>query len=272
MQHPGRLRTILLSLLGLGYLHVGRWRTYLMVLIAPLLALALLGRSGLLFEPGVLIPVAVMLVLYQLTVWIHPSVIVWRAPAVQRRGFNRWWVYLLALAATSALYEGVKHARGSLLGAQTYRISASSMAPTLETGDVILVDSRRGDRRQPGVGDIIVFRTERGTPYVKRLVGLPGDTISIRDRVVYRNGDALDEPYLAPADPQYRRPRRQVGELVLGPGQYYVLGDNRDHSEDSRYFGPIDETAMLGTVRLKLLRFGPEGVSVEGAPQRLDRR
>ncbi|CAG0936412.1 Signal peptidase I V [Thermoflexales bacterium] len=94
-------------------------------------------------------------------------------------------------------------------------------------------------------GDIIVFQnpSDQAPPLLKRLIGLPGDTIEVRDDKVYLSGKALDEPYIML--PQ----GRDYAQATLGSNEYFVLGDNRSNSMDSRHFGPISGASILGRVK-----------------------
>ena len=93
-------------------------------------------------------------------------------------------------------------------------------------------------------GDIVVFRcpVDQSKSYIKRVVGLPGEWVSIEDGHIRVNGEPLDEPYLSPAylDRQSRPPVR------VGPGHYYVLGDHREFSNDSRAWGGVERRLIYG--------------------------
>ena len=107
-------------------------------------------------------------------------------------------------------------------------------------------------------GDIIVFRypLQPDTDFVKRVIGMPGDTIEIRDKKVSINGKQLDEPYvihedsttypLQPALPEPYRSRDQFGPYTVPGGQYFAMGDNRDRSSDSRYWGTVPRSMIKG--------------------------
>ena len=134
-----------------------------------------------------------------------------------------------------------------------------SMVPTLDDQDQLLVE--KVTRWFGGIqhGDIITIKTERlpdhteGPNIVKRVIGLPGDTVDIRPDGVYLNLERLDEPYLPPDT--LTQPRNVSYKTVtLGEREYYVLGDNRDISLDSRNFGPVAFESIIGEV---LLRFYP---------------
>jgi signal peptidase I len=86
---------------------------------------------------------------------------------------------------------------------------------------------------------------------VKRVVGVPGDTIELRGPVLVRNSSVVEEPYLS-AEPAYSVPN--AGPLTLGAGEFFVLGDNRGNSNDSRYVGPLTSSAISG--RVEFVAFG----------------
>lgn len=133
----------------------------------------------------------------------------------------------------------------------TVRVEGTSMVDTLRSGDVVLVtrfDYAGG--RQPGRGDIVEcsFPGRSGT-YIKRVIGLPGDTVEIIDSRTYVNGTPLSEPYATGPSEDY--------SAVLGEDEYLVLGDNRAQSYDSRAedMGFISGENLLGRVRLVLWPF-----------------
>ncbi len=165
--------------------------------------------------------------------------------------------------------------------AQPFRIPSASMEATLLVGDFLLVDKDLSTGRGASLlapaglihrGDLIVFHypVDPSRDLVKRVIGLPGDRLRLRDGRVYIDGRALTEPYAvfrpAPAEsyrddfPQLDRADPQVdsrwwiemhslvadGQLTIPPGSYFVLGDNRNDSEDSRYWGLVPREAIVG--------------------------
>ena len=155
-------------------------------------------------------------------------------------------------------------------GLQNYRVEGSSMFPLLETMDGVFVnklsylrvdaeraarwmpwiDAEEGERwrpfGEPRYGDVVVFRWPRDERqyFVKRVIGLPGDEIRIRGGEVHRNGEALDEPYVEQPSGE------SIVERVVPEGHYYVLGDNRAQSDDSRRWGSVPEENIVGKVWL----------------------
>lgn len=159
--------------------------------------------------------------------------------------------------------------------ARTYYIPSASMVPTLEVGDVLLVDKFEYHFHAPNEGDIVVFPPPLPSPddFIKRVIGLPGDTIAIRNGVVYRNGVALQEPYIAarpnydlqirnydiyvndgggwqPLDPtEANIPPRSMWTAPnrIPPHCYLMLGDNRNDSEDSHIWGFAQDAGRFAT-------------------------
>ncbi len=145
---------------------------------------------------------------------------------------------------------------------RTFYIPSVSMVPTLRVRDVVLVDEVAYRLHPPHDGDVAVFEppvAAGGNDFVKRVIGVPGDAISIRDGIVYRNGGAMREPYENEA-PNYDLAIRDYGIYVNGrpldshganvppraawqasdripEGFYFVLGDNRNYSDDSHVWG-----------------------------------
>lgn len=154
---------------------------------------------------------------------------------------------------------------------QQSKIPSGSMEDTLLIGDYIMVnryvyspvDTAWGrailPAREPRHGDVIVFKypEEPETDYIKRVIGLPGDTVEVREGYVFRNGKRLDEPYI---DPAYRSPANDYPATLVPPGEYFVMGDHRDRSSDSRVWGFVPRQLIKGRALLIWLSY-PEGAN-----------
>ena len=128
-------------------------------------------------------------------------------------------------------------------------IHQSSMYPTYEEGDRVVIGKLMYHFQEPERGDVVVFKTGDMTrPFIKRAIGLPGETVEIHDNAVYIDGEALEEPYL------YQTMYGEYGPVTVPAGHLFVLGDNRNNSEDSRYesVGMIPIKDIRGRVRLRL--------------------
>ena len=131
--------------------------------------------------------------------------------------------------------------------AQAVPLDGPSMQPGLHTDERVLVNSLAYTFERPERGDVVVFHppTALNERYIKRVIGIPGDTITLTPNQVIVDGVALDEPYITPPPPgETENPEPQT--IKLGPGQYFVMGDNRTNSQDSRFFGPINQNELIG--------------------------
>ena len=124
---------------------------------------------------------------------------------------------------------------------QPHRVKGESMMPNLKDGELILTEKVSYRFSEPRRGDIIVFKAPRANDvdYIKRIIGLPGDNIIISSGSIYVNGRALKEKY------ETQSTGSSV-DLTIPPNEYFVLGDNRGASSDSRTFGPIRRSVIEG--------------------------
>jgi signal peptidase I len=121
-----------------------------------------------------------------------------------------------------------------------YRIDGSSMEPNLHDGEYVIVNRIVYRLHSPERGDVIVFKHEGTREFIKRVIGLPGDTVEVRGSKVLVNGMPLEEPYLA-QPPAYAMEPRKVGQ-----NEYFVLGDNRNNSSDSHNWGTVPINTIDG--------------------------
>lgn len=148
---------------------------------------------------------------------------------------------------------------------QAFTIPSGSMLDTLLVGDYILVNKfiygaeipyaslHLPGIRRPNRGDIIVFKypQDEKRDFIKRVVAIPGDTVQVRDNRVLLNGQMLDEPYVRPGSVPATSSNHCSGPyacepLVVPPDSYFVMGDNRDNSQDSRYWGFVTRDKIRG--------------------------
>jgi signal peptidase I len=180
--------------------------------------------------------------------------------APRRKSLVREYVEAIAIAILLALVIRT-------FVVQAFTIPSGSMMDTLLVGDYILVnkflygpelpftDVHLPGLRGPQRGDIIVFKypQDEKRDFIKRIVGIPGDTIQVRGAQVFLNGKPLDEPYVkaGPARPHLGGPPYcgyafGCEPTVVPPGSYFVMGDNRDNSQDSRYWGFVKRDKIKG--------------------------
>jgi len=201
------------------------------------------------------------------------------APPPRRSARRQTWEWVKSLAIALVIWFVLR-----TLLVEAFRIPSSSMERTLLVGDFLfvnkalygaeipLIHTHLPAFREPRLGDIVVFdsQTEDGVKVVKRLVGIPGDTLQMKKAILYRNGVAQKEPYVEhvdsledPSDPMmrqwqikhllpsvsrdtYQPTRDNWGPLVVTPDSFFVMGDNRDNSYDSRYWGFVPRSVVRG--------------------------
>ncbi len=151
---------------------------------------------------------------------------------------------------------------------ETYQVQGVSMQPTLQSGDRVLVNKLALRLGPPRIGEIVVLHPPLNTPedFIKRIVALGGQTVAIRDGVVYVNGKVQPEPYL----PTSCRGPRTMGPVRVPAGDVWVLGDHRAVSEDSTIFGPVPLTSIRGVAMFvwwppRAARLLPRNAGVPGA-------
>lgn len=188
------------------------------------------------------------------------------------------WEWTKSIAAALVIWFFLR-----ALLVEAFRIPSGSMENTLLIGDFLFVNKalygaevpvvhkRLPAFREPHRGDVVIFDSvdEQGVNVVKRVIGMPGDTIAMEDNVIFINGKPLDEPYVIKTDPTgnledprmrpwqvrhlvgrdprtYRPTLKNWGRLLVPPDSFFVMGDNRDNSYDSRYWGFLGRDRIRG--------------------------
>ena len=138
-------------------------------------------------------------------------------------------------------------------------VPTPSMLPTIQLQDRLLVDKISYKFSEVKRGDVVMFHPpsnidQSGTGWIKRVIGLPGEKVEIRDGKVFINEKELIEPY------EQEKPNYTYGPIVVSEGSYFVLGDNRNNSKDSHYWGELSNQNIIGKVFIRfwpLDHFGP---------------
>lgn len=152
--------------------------------------------------------------------------------------------------------------------AQPFIVSGASMSPNLQTGDYLVIDQISYRFNEPQRNEVVVFRYPNNPNrfYIKRIVGLPGETVEIQNNevIIYNednpDGFILEQDYLTEGETRSRSSNREE----LADDEYYVLGDNRGSSSDSRIWGALPEDNLIGRAYARLLPIGNIGLSPAG--------
>lgn len=162
----------------------------------------------------------------------------------EERGAGPLGFLLVALAAVFLVFGFVRP-----FVAEPFGITTDSMDPTLRAGDSVLAAKFAYRLAEPRRGDVVLFEAPNdGAPTIKRVVGIPGDTVAVRDGVLFVNGEKRWEGYVdyGLTDSTF------LGPTDVPEGHVYLMGDNRANSLDSRSYGPVPEADLLGRVPLRL--------------------
>ena len=248
---------------GVGFLYLGKLRWAIVISMALPLVLAIGAWTKLMFVPVGFAIVALTLLAIWLASILAATRIARQQEPVPLRRYQRWYVYLGFYIAFSLLFNILLENRGRLFGYETFRIPARSMMETLMPGDYFVSNSWKFNSRMPRRGEVIVFLYPKDTSrkYVQRVIGLPGDIVQVQGGDVRVNGTLLDEPYVKPEN----RKGLSIGngEFKIPAGEFFVLGDNRDNSNDSRVWGTVPVRNLYGSAEYIWFSYGTEGLRFE---------
>ena len=181
--------------------------------------------------------------------------------ARRRRNRRRYYAYEISSVLLYGLFLFLVCLAVIFFVAQKTVVDGSSMSPTLEDGDNLIVDKLSYRFTDPKRYDIVVFHYPEGenSYYIKRIIGLPGETIQIVDGKIYIDGEVLEEDY---GKEVMEESGRASQPIVLGDDEYFVLGDNRNNSKDSRVesVGNIKRSDIIGRAWVRIFPFDTFGV------------
>jgi signal peptidase I len=244
----------LLSVLapGLGHIYAGKARKGIFlyifqvpVLIVTLAAILIFPNIFLLAFAVLLIPIGYILFCAVDALRTAKS----RGTSYSLKRYNRWYIYVLC-CIVAACIPTVHLIKNHIVKA--YNIPAGSMLPTIQIGDDILVNRLTYKFHAPKVGDLVVFPFPKNPriDFLKRIVAVGGDRLQIRNKELYVDGVEENEPYVEYTDKRILNekssPRDNFGPITVPRGSVFVMGDNRDNSYDSRFFGFINQDQIRG--------------------------
>jgi signal peptidase I len=234
---------------GLGHLYSGNLKRGLILFcISQFLSLVFIA-SLIVIAPNAFTMILAILAGFAFTVYCMVD-----AALIARRKrenyepakYNRWFVYVGYIFIAWLLVQTFTYFIVSPYLVQAYKLPTGSMEPTLLVGDQILINKHFYRGREARRGEVVVFRYPPNpeVPSIKRLIGEPGDTVEIAKRTVYINGRPIMENYAQHIDPG--SVYEHFGPYRVPSDQYFVMGDNRDNSQDSRFWGFVPRKNLLG--------------------------
>jgi signal peptidase I len=242
--------SIVLSLLipGMGQLYNGQTRKALVLLILNFTALF---SMIVLFSSFAGAVVLIFLVLFiYLFALIDAAYYSRKLKNLSLTRYNRWFVYLLIIV----INLGTTVARLVVVPFYSCKIVEAGMLPTIKPGDQVIADIHWYRSKRPQRGDIVVFRCpeDRSQSFIQRVIGLPHETLEIKDKQVFINGQRLEESYVQHVDeaiwPGEHNPRDNLALVTIPDNALFLLGDNRDSSLDSRFWQCIEFEDLQGKI------------------------
>jgi signal peptidase I len=234
---------------GLGQLYDGRPRRALALYAAPTVLILILFLIELQKTfPGLVI-LLTLVVLFRLWVVWDAAAIARRSPGYVPRWFNRWYIYL-GIIILVFLLPGEEILGWMPMPVRSFKIPSTSMEPAVRQGDRITAEMRY-DRSAPKRGELVIYVPPREpVQRLCRIIGLPGEQIEIRNKVVSIDGQPISDPWAEHQDPLVMpampHPRDNFGPAMIPEGSVFLLGDNRDYSYDSRFFGFVPISNLKG--------------------------
>ena len=243
---------------GFGHLYCGSWTKGIYFYLLSKVAIIILGCFLLWFPfPKINVVISVILGIGFIAIIIKYSVDFARQEGdfYVLKPINKWYFYLLILAIVWAgeglfLDDFIKNSF-----ARAFKFPSASMIPTVLKGDHVLANNLNYYFKEPERNELVTFLypEDESKVFLKRIIGLPGDTLQIKDKVLFMNREKVeDQPYTQRIDPGIIdgqiNPRDNFGPITVPPNSYFVMGDNRDQSLDSRFFGFVKREKILGRV------------------------
>lgn len=235
---------------GLGQLYNGQWEKAVVLYVFGVLASAVFLNSHLPSSFVGLVTSLAILLAVSLLIVVDAVIGARSIRSIALRPYNRWYYYGSIILMHLIVVGPFVAPSGFPIKA--YKMTSGSMVPTMRVGDRIIVDKQHYEKAVPARGDAVVFKfpPDPRRKFLKRVVGLSGEKIEIRDHVVFANDQPLKEPYVLierkGKEANEEHFLANFGPLVVPEGKLFVMGDNREMSRDSRSFGPIGVEDLKG--------------------------
>lgn len=178
--------------------------------------------------------------------------------SIVQKGINVFFDFLETIVIALSIFVVIY-----LFLVQPHEVKGISMEPNFHNNEYILTDKLSYKFKPPQRGDVVIFKAPNNpeVDYIKRIIAIPGEKVKISGGYVYVNGNKLNEYYLKDPTNLFPSSKMKEGvEITVGNEEYFVLGDNRQHSSDSREFGPIDRNLIVGKAFMRYWPLADFGV------------
>ncbi len=247
------LVALLLSFItpGLGQTYNGRLKRGAIFYLVGFLLAAVLLFSGLLFKFYGMIFCLAILLLFFLFILLDAFIGAVKLKEITLKPYNKWYLYLIIFLISTFVIQPFVSSSIKNNIARAYKIPSSAMEPALLVGDHLIANMKIYKNEMPKRGDIVIFEYPKdpSKDFIKRVIGLEGEKVEIVRNKIYINDKLLDDPwgYYKESDlTKYFKELEQFGPVVVSKDSLFVLGDNRDNSQDSRFWGYVNIRKLKG--------------------------
>lgn len=241
--------------IGLGHVYCGKAQKGIVLFLLGQLVFGVILSILLSYSAAGLIIGVIFCLLYFFYCIINAYATAKKSDSVYTlKKYNRWYVYLFFWFFCSVVVGSVMDMAVKANVAQSFHIPSGAMLNTLQIGDYIICNKFIYKTTEPKRGDIVIFPYPKdpSVSYVKRVIGLPGEALEIKNKNVFINGKLLNEPYVIHTTETIlspdASPRDNFGPVKIPNNELFLLGDNRDNSFDSRFWGFVDSAQVKGKV------------------------
>ena len=256
MESPRRRKPLVALLLsfvtpGLGQMFNGQLKRGIILYLGGLLLVTIFLFTGLFFKfYGMVLCLAILLA-FLLFVWLDAFIGAVKSKEITLKPYNKWYLYLIVFLISSFVIQPLVSSSIKNNIARAYKIPSSGMEPALLVGDHLIANMKNCKKEKPKRGDIIVFEYPKdpSKDFIKRVIGLGDEKVEIINNKIYINEKLLDDPwgYFDNSGSVKSFPGLdKFGPEIVPKGSLFVLGDNRNNSQDSRFWGFVDIKKVKG--------------------------
>lgn len=256
MESPRRRKPVVALLLsfvtpGLGQMYNGQLKRGIILYLGGLLLVTVFFSTGLFFKFYTMVLCLAISLAFLLFVWLDAFIGAVKSKEITLEPYNKWYLYLIVFLISSFVIQPFVSSSIKNKIAKAYKIPSSGMEPALLVGDYLIANMKIYKKEKPKRGDIIIFEFPKdpSKDFIKRIIATEGERVEIVQNKIFINGKQIDDPWghFEKNDwSKYLQTMGKFGPVVVPKDCLFVLGDNRDNSQDSRFWGFVNRKKIRG--------------------------